>query len=211
MRVHLAFFILCCSAGLAQGQVEDRILRTLGALASQADSQQNQGNYSESESSRRQLISLMEQTNFSPVEIARQLSNLASVLNLSGNPEEAQMSCERAQSILEKNPTDDLVQEAVLLGNLAEALRLQGNLEGARVRFEEELSLLSSSGLGDTHFAASAMVGIGAVEAELGNLQEAKALYEVALPIFLKISDESHPTTARIVQEYETIQNRIKK
>ena len=40
MRILLVFFILCCSTSLAQDQVENRIIQTLGALASQADSQQ---------------------------------------------------------------------------------------------------------------------------------------------------------------------------
>ena len=207
MRFLAVLIVLGCFPVFAQDQND--VLQLIQVLAIQADSQQNQGNYSESESSRRQLISVMERAGAPPPEIARQLSNLASVLNLSGKPAEAQGLCERAQAILEDNPTDDPVQEAVLLGNLAQALRLQGDLEGARSKFEQELLLLSNLGLDATHFAASAMVGIGAIDAESGNLVEAVARYEVALPIILGISDESHPTTARILEEYEEIKSAL--
>lgn len=209
MRAISFILVLLSATVIAQDDASERIMRTMSSLNQQAAQSQNEGNYAAAIESRRQLISLMETVRFPQSQLAQQLSNLASLLNLNGNPSEAQALCERALQILEEYPTDDPVLVAVLQGNMGNALRLQGDLVGARQRFETELSLLSDLGMTETHFAASAKDGIGAIEAQSGNLEAAKALYEEAIPVFLEISDESHPTTAKIIKEYQLVLQRI--
>jgi len=181
----------------------------MGALNQQASQAQNEGNYVQAEESRRQLISLMEQVNFRPAEISRQLSNLASVLNILDQQEEALIALERALELLEENPTNDRVQIAVLQGNLGEALFKHGELDSARERYENELEILRELSMENTHFAASARVGIGKIEAQLGDYDEALTHYEFAIPIFRSISDDTHPVTSRVLAEYEEIRSNV--
>jgi len=205
VRNYFLMLILLAPSVNAQDDDTERFLQMLGALDQQAAQAQNEGNYTQAVKSRRQLISLMEQVNFRPSEIARQLSNLASVLNILGQPVEAQTALEMALELLNRNPTNDKVQMAVLQGNLGEALFKQGEFESARVRFKNELDILRELSMENTHFAASARIGIGSIEAKLGNYNEALAHYEFAIPILRSISDDSHPVTSRVLGEYEEI------
>ncbi|WP_261841856.1 tetratricopeptide repeat protein [Aliamphritea ceti] len=192
----------------AQDDATKSFIQVMGALNQQAAQAQNQGDYAQAEESRRQLVSLMEQVNFRPSEIARQLSNLASVLNLINKPKDAQVELERALELLDSNPTSDRLQLAVLNGNLGEALLKQGVYDSARTRYEIELDILRDLSMENTHFSASARIGIGAIEAELGNVDEALGHYEFAIRIFRSLSDDSHPVTSRVLGEYEELQRK---
>nr|WP_239445571.1 tetratricopeptide repeat protein [Vibrio nigripulchritudo] len=194
---------------LSQSDKNDTTYRLLNVLIEQADSAQNQGDYVSSEKVRRQVVTIMTQAGVDPVEIARQLSNLASVLNINNQPQEAESLVLEAMELLEDNPSQDRIQLAVLRGNLGEALRKQGKIDEAQVAFEEELNLLEKENLLDTHFAASAKAGLGAIQAERGNFQEALMYYEQAIPIFLSISNESHPVTSRYIREFEAVKNKV--
>lgn len=209
MRILAILSIVFAFSAHAQDDAADRIMQLMGSLSQQAAQAQNEGNYAQAKESRRQLISMMEQVNFRPAEIARQLSNLASVLNILDEPEEAQIALEKALELLDANPTNDRVQIAVLHGNLGEALSKQGEYELAREQYESELETLQELTMENTHFAASARVGIGKIEVQLGNFDEALTHYEFAIPIFRSISEDTHPVTSRVLREYEDIQSNI--
>ncbi|AEF54218.1 tetratricopeptide repeat protein [Marinomonas posidonica] len=208
MRILALLSLLFAFSANAQNGTAEGVMKMMGALDQRASQAQNEGNYVRAEESRRQLISLMEKTNFQPSEIARQLSNLASVLNLIDKPEEAEIILERALGLLDSDPASDKVQLAVLNGNLGEALLKQGKHDSARARYEDELDTLRELSMESTHFSASAHIGIGTIEAELGKFDKALIHYEFAIPIFRSISDDSHPVTRRVLREYEEIQRK---
>jgi tetratricopeptide (TPR) repeat protein len=208
-RILVLTIVLIANASSAQSGSDDELFSKLGSLVQNADSAQNLGDYAASEKYRRQVVSIMTQARLDPVEIARQQSNLSSVLNINGKPKEAEKFARDAKELLLRFPTNDKVQLAVLSGNLAEALRQQSKLDEARINFEEELKVLSEISLIDSHLAASAMAGLGAVEAELGDFKKAFDYYEKAIPIFLGISDESHPVTQRYLQEFGKVKRQI--
>ena len=210
MKYLFSFFLLTCSWLSLANNSSDTAVQLIGKLGYQASIAQNEGRYPESEAMRAQLVSLMRVSNAPKVELARQLSNLASIQNHNLKGEEAEQSALEAFEILASYPTSDQVQIAVLNGNLAGALLLQNKLEASRKYYLKELAILKQIGQQDSHFAASARIGIGAIEAKLGNFDKAKALYEDALDVFLKISDETHPLTRRYLQELEAIKRSLK-
>ncbi|MFT5543718.1 MAG: tetratricopeptide (TPR) repeat protein [Glaciecola sp.] len=210
MKQLLLLFLLLVSffCTSAEESVE-KVMKLISQLGYEASIAQNEGKYSESEEKRAKLISLMRTFNAPKIELARQLSNLASIQNLNAKGVEAEESAIEALEILKLHPTNDQIQIAILNGNLAGALLLQNKLEASRKYYLKELAILEQIDQLDTHFAASARVGIGAIEAKLGNFLKAKELYESALEIFLKMSDETHPQTKRYIEELKKIKSSI--
>jgi tetratricopeptide (TPR) repeat protein len=205
MKILLFLIVILSSFSAFSGERNDQHLKRLGELDFKASSAQNEGRYKESEKYRKELIQVMRSIGFSPSEIARQLSNLSSVQNLNGNGVAAEKSARDAIAILKEYPTSDKLQIAILNGNLGGALLLQDKLGESRSLYNEELASLKKIGMKDSHFAASAKIGIGEIEAKNGNYLVAKTLYEEALSVFLKISDESHPLTSKYLKEYKAI------
>jgi hypothetical protein len=69
---------------------------------------QNEGRYAEAESYNRETLKLMEALpNFPTNERARQMSNLASVLNLLGRPDEGMKLLFQAEHLLNEYPSED--------------------------------------------------------------------------------------------------------
>jgi tetratricopeptide (TPR) repeat protein len=205
LRLLTLLFVLTAHAATAEVSGDPKAASGPTVLITEANSAQNVGDYVASEQARRRAILMMIAAEAPPVEMARQLSNLASVLNINGKPVEAEKLCREAEALLTYYPTEDHVQLAALRGNLAEALRRQHQLDEARKKFEDALKILSTISLGDSHFAASNIIGLGAIEAELGNSDEAVAYYERALPVLIAIGGKDHPLIQRYVSEYKTL------
>lgn len=206
--IFLIPLLLASWFSVANNSIE-KVTKLIGQLGYEANIAQNEGRYGVSEEKRAQLVSLMRVSNAPKVELARQLSNLASAQNHNLNGEHAEKSALEAFEILKSHPSNDQIQIAVLNGNLAGALLLQDKLEASRKYYLEELEILNQIGKQNSHFAASAKIGIGSIEAKLGNFVEARELYEEALKVFLQISDKTHPLTSRYLQELEVIKNSI--
>src|SRR6266851_9061595 len=86
----------------------DSELAQVAALHQQAAAAQNAGNYEEAERLHRGVVEgIARIPDFPANEQARQLSNLASVLNLRGKPAEALPLLQQAQSLLAKQPSRD--------------------------------------------------------------------------------------------------------
>src|SRR5262249_49156471 len=94
--------------GVMLGAQSPNELSRLGALHEQAAAAQNAGDYKEAERLHRAVVDRASRIpEFPPSELARQLSNLASVLTLEGRPDEAIPLLRRAQTLLTEQPSND--------------------------------------------------------------------------------------------------------
>lgn len=185
-------------------------MRELEVLSRSAAKAQNAGDYAEAEKHHRALLDKMSHVlNFPASERARQMSNLASVLNLRGAPAEAEKLLLDAQIILNDHPSDDPVQYAVLYGNLAMSQKQQARFAEAEKNYSRALEILGKQAGQDVH-VASCKAGLASIWAQTGRRSEALRYYQESLSVFRKFGGASHPVVKRIEAEYENLKVRTK-
>lgn len=146
---------------------------------------------------------------FPPSERARQMSNLASVLNLQNGPREAPHLLIGAERILHDHASHDPIQYAVLYGNRAMSQQLQNQLDKAEHNYLKALDLVETNiGLSNV-FAASDKAGLGYICTHRGRYKEAKHYYEEALTIFRERGGSDRPVVRRTEAEYAILKQKI--
>jgi tetratricopeptide (TPR) repeat protein len=182
----------------------------LAALHQQAVAAQNAGNYEEAERLHRAVVEQMARIpNFPANEQARQLSNLASVLNLRGKPTEALPLLHRAQGLLRKQPSEDPAQYSTLHFNLGRTYALQRSWAPAEQQYKEGIEVLTKAGVSDRKYLFEADAGLAYVYWKTGRLAEAKARYEAALQFVRTFAPATHPVLKRWEQEYQAVMKEL--
>jgi len=189
---------------------ENSEISELAALHQQAVAAQNAGNYEEAEHLHRAVVEKMVRIpNFPANEQARQLSNLASVLNLRGKPTEALPLLRRAQGLLRKQPSEDPAQYSTLHFNLGRTYALQRAWTSAEQQYNEGIEVLTKAGVSDRKYLFEADAGLAYVYWKTGRLAEAKARYEAALQFVRTFASATHPVLRRWEREYQAVMKEL--
>ena len=188
----------------------NREISKLAALHQQAIAAQNAGNDVEAEHLHRAVVEQMVRIpNFPANEQARQLSNLASVLNLRGKPTEALRLLHRAQGLLRKQPSEDPAQYSTLHFNLGRTYALQRAWAPAEQQYHEGIEVLTKAGVSDRKYLFEADAGLAYVYWKTGRLAEAKARYEAALQFVRTFAPATHPVLKRWEQEHQAVMKEL--
>lgn len=178
----------------------------LATLHQQAADAQNAGDYELAERLHREVVKKMVHIqNFPPNEQARQLSNLASVLNLRGKPAEALPLLRKAKDLLKKQPSEDPTQYSTLYFNLGRAYSLQRAWASAEQQYNEGIEVLTKAGLSERKYLFQADAGLAYVYWKTGRLAEAKTRYEAALQFVRTFAPATHPVLRGWEQEYQAV------
>jgi tetratricopeptide (TPR) repeat protein len=143
--------------------------------------------------------------NFPLNEQARQLGNLASVLNLRGKPAEALPLLQQAQAMLARQPSQDPVQYSTLHFNLGETYALQQSWQLTEQQYAEGVAGLKKAGVSDRMYFFQADAGLGYVYWKTGRLRDAESRYEAALEVVRTIAPPTHPVRQRWQREYDAV------
>ena len=205
--IYLASLSIAATLFASQSAAEpDREISQLAALHQQAAAAQNAGNYKEAERLHRAVVERMVLIpDFPANEQARQLSNLASVLNLRGRPTEALPLLQRAQGLLAKQPSEDPAQYSTLHFNLGRAYALQRAWASAEQQYNEGIEVLTAAGVSDRKYLFEADAGLAYVYWKTVRLAEAKSRYEAALQFVRTFAPRTHPVLTRWEQEYQAV------
>jgi len=178
----------------------------VAALHQKAVAAQNAGHYEEAERLHRKVVKAIAGIpDFPPNEQARQLSNLASVLNLRGKLNEALKLLERAQGLLAKNPSRDPAQYSTLHFNFGRNYALREEWTSAEQQYKEGIEVLTKAGVSDRTYFFEADAGLAYVYWKSGRLAEAKSRYESALRFVRTLVPPMHPVLRRWEQEYQAV------
>lgn len=188
----------------------DRELSELAALHQRAADAQNAGDYELAERLHREVVKKMVRIHDFPAnEQARQLSNLASVLNLRGKPAEALPLLRRAQDLLKKQPSADPTQYSTLHFNLGRTYSLQRAWASAEQQYNQGIDELTKAGLADRKYLFQADAGLAYVYWKTGRLAEAKTRYEAALQFVRTFAPAMHLVVRNWEQEYQTVMKEL--
>jgi hypothetical protein len=181
-------------------------LEQLGSLAQQASAAQNAGNYPEAERLHRQVLEGVSRLpGFPPSERARQMANLASVLNIQDEAPEALRLLRSAEELLKSNPTTDPAQLVTLHFNFARSHALQAEWTLADQRYQDGFRILEKQNALESVQANEGLAGLAYGYGKTGRVLQAKTLYEKVLPYFRQLAGPEHPTVKRWQREYDEI------
>jgi tetratricopeptide (TPR) repeat protein len=204
MSIVWAFTILLAAQAAPLSSLEQ-----LALLAQQAAAAQNAGNYMEAERLHRQVLDgVTKLPGFPPRERARQMSNLASVLNLQGKASEALRHLRSAEALLKSDPARDAALRVALQFNFAWSHALQREWKMAEERYQAGFQILESETGLDTVQANEGLAGLAYVYGHTGRVAQAKTLYEKVLPYFRQLVGAEHPTVKRWEREYEALMSK---
>ena len=128
--------------------------------------------------------------------VARDISNLGSVLRDLGDLAGARAACERALRIWQKVLGPKHPQVAIGVNNLGNVLRDLGDLAGARAAYERALRIDEKAYGPDHPDVARDVNNLGLVLHDLGDLAGARAAFQRALRIDEKALGPDHPDVA---------------
>jgi tetratricopeptide (TPR) repeat protein len=203
LRVGIAAALL---APLPALRAESPDIAQVAALHQRAVAAQNAGKYVEAEALHRKVVEAIARIpDFPPNEHARQLSNLASVLNLRGKPAEALKLLQKAQALLAENPSRDPAQYSTLHFNLGMSYALQGAGIRAEQQYEEGIQVLKDAGVSDRAYFFEADAGLAYVYWKTGRLAQAKSRYESALQFVRTQVPVAHPVVRRWERDYRAV------
>jgi len=185
-------------------------IEEVAKLSQEAGKAQNSGNFERAEEYHRAYLEGLRQIpGVPPHEIARALSNWASTLNMLSKHIDAERALLEAQETLEKYPTDDPLQEAVLYANLGDAMARQGRLEEGEQYFQRSLQIFGATIGMDRPLAISTKTGLAYIYMQRGELELSKQVYEEALGAIHQWSGPDHPFVRKIEAEYEEVLRQI--
>jgi tetratricopeptide (TPR) repeat protein len=208
MLTLLASATIAAAVLVSQSTSDDksREIARLADLHQRAVAAQNAGNYEEAERLHRKVVEGMERIPDSPAnERARQMSNLASALNLLGRPAEALELLKRAQGLLEKHPSQDPAQDSALHFNLGKSYALQQAWVLAEREYKRGRDILKQAGVSNQLYFFDSDAGLAYVYWKSGRLHEAKSLYEAALRVVHTLVPPTHPIRVQWEQEYQAV------
>jgi hypothetical protein len=184
----------------------------LANLQEKAVVAQNEGRYAEAESYNRETLKLMETLpNFPQNERARQMSNLASVLNLLGRPNEGIAVLLQAEHLLNEYSSIDPGQYITLDQNFARSYALQKDWNAAEARYLSASEKLKAANAVATGYGAENELGMAYVYCKTGRLEQADRSYELALAYFRKEVGPKHPAVQRMEAELAQVKFEIQK
>jgi hypothetical protein len=157
--------------GLCAGQsARAQSLEQLGSVAQQASGAQKAGNYTAAERLDRQVLEGVSRLpGFPPSERARQMANLASVLNFQGNAPEVLRLLGSAEELLKSSSTADPAQLVTLQFNFARSHALQVEWKLAEERYQAGFKILERESALDSVHANEGLAGFQAqVSANVG-------------------------------------------
>jgi tetratricopeptide (TPR) repeat protein len=184
----------------------------LAELQEKAVAAQNAGRYADAESYNRETLKLMETLpNFPQNERARQMSNLASVLNLLERPNEGIELLFQAEHLLNEYPSDDPGQYITLDHNFGRSYALRKDWDASEVRYLSALKKLKAANAIETGYVAENDLGMAYVYWKTGRLEQADRAYERALAYFRKEIGPDHPVIQRAEAELAQLRSEIQK
>jgi tetratricopeptide (TPR) repeat protein len=195
--------LLCLLAGQS---APAQSLEQLAALAERAAAAQNAGNYPEAERLHRQVLEGVSRApGFPPSERARQMANLASVLNIQGKATEALRLLRSAEELLNSDPSTDPMQLVTLHFNFARSHALQAEWKLAEQSYQSGFRILEKQNALESVRANEGLAGLAYVYGQTGRVLQAKTLYEKVLPYFRQFAGAEHPTVKRWQREYDEL------
>ena len=169
---------------------------------SQAVRAQNDGDYATAEEFlRKALKAITEIPDFPPNERARQMSNLASVLNLAGKPDDALDLVLPAAVILQQHSSDDPGQYIVLDLNTVRAYALLKRYDEALLLCRRALARVDDANAMGTMYGAEAKAAHAYVLLKTGEYREAIAAYEFAMNFWKSRLSENLPLRQNLREE----------
>jgi tetratricopeptide (TPR) repeat protein len=197
---------LVLSGLLACGSPPPVSREELTRLHQQAVQAQNAGDYEKAEALHRQVVDAMARApELQPADEARQLTNLASVLNVRNKPVEALALLQRARAMFDAEPSVDPQLRAALHLNLGRSYALMEDWTEAERQYRQGMSLLEARGGPRDALAFTADANLAYVYWKTGRLAEAKPLYEEALTHFRRAVGSNHPVVRQWEQEYAAL------
>jgi tetratricopeptide (TPR) repeat protein len=178
----------------------------IAAFHRRAVTAQNAGDYPQAERMHRKVVeAIARMPDFPANEYARQLSNLASALNLLGQSDEALELLQKAQRLLAAHPSRDPAQYSALHFNLGRSHSLRQEWSVAEREFREGVEVLRRSAVSDHAYYFEADAGLGYVYWKTGRLAEAKSRYESAMRFARTLVSPTHPALMRWEREYQAV------
>ena len=173
---------------------------------------QNAGRYVEAEKYDRETLKLMRALpNFPQNERARQLSNLASVINLLERPDEGMKLLFQAEHLLNEYPSEDPGQYITLDHNFARSYALLEDWNAAEARYSNALKKLKAAHAVETGYGAENDLGMAYVYWKTGRLEQAEGNYERALAYFSREVGLQHPAVERMEAELAQVKSEMQK
>jgi tetratricopeptide (TPR) repeat protein len=208
LRFLLLALLLLSLAEVACQHSRDSAGAGLAELQEKAVAAQNEGRYAEAEKYNRETLKLMETLpNFPQNERARQMSNLASVLNLLGRPNVGMEVLLQSEHLLNEYPSNDPGQYITLDHNFARSYALQNNWNAAEARYRSALEKLKAANAIETGYGAENDLGMAYVYWKTGRLEQADRSYERALAFFRKEVGSRHPAVQRMEAELAQVKS----
>lgn len=165
---------------------------------------QNNGDYVEAEKYHRKTLEVIDTIpDFPPNERARQVSNLASTLTLTGRPAEALELLLPAVEILNKHPSVDPGQYIVLDLNIAKALSSLGRYDEADPYCLSALVRTREADAMETMYGAEARSAHAYVQWKTGRIDDAIANYELAIAFWSARLPEDHVLLEDLLRKLE--------
>jgi tetratricopeptide (TPR) repeat protein len=196
--------VLSLTPAVTSAQAPD--IAEITASHRRAVAAQNAGDYEQAERMHRKVVEAIARVpDFPPNEEARQLSNLASALNLLDRPDEALELLQKAQKLLAEHPSRDPGQYLALHFNLGRSHALREEWSAAELQFREGVQVLRQAGLSDHAYFFEADAGLGYVYWKTGRLAEAKSRYESAIRLARTLVSPTHPALMRWEREYQAV------
>jgi tetratricopeptide (TPR) repeat protein len=190
--------------GIKFEDVEPPTLEDVQLFHSSAVEAQNAGDYEAAESFHRKTLEAVKQMPGYPInERARVMSNLASVLNISGKPRDALALLVPASEILVEHPSQDPGQYIMLTINTGRALALLDRLEEAEVHFLEALSRTEAADAMGTMYGAEARAGYAYLLSRTNRQAEAVEGYQFALDFWSTRLPEDHALVQDLQRELQ--------
>lgn len=178
----------------------------LADLRGRAAAAQNAGDYATAEALHRQVVDETGRTGGRPPgEQALAMINLASVLNVRGNPVEALALLQRAETLMDGRRDVTLQQRAALHVNMGKAYALLEEWDEGERRYREGIAALEAAGPQGDVVRFNIDANLAYVYWKTGRTAEARELYEKSLAFFHRAADPDHPVVQQFEREYAAL------
>ena len=178
----------------------------LADLRGRAAAAQNAGDYATAEALHRQVVDETGRTGgLPPGEQALAMINLASVLNVRGNPVEALALLQRAEALMDGRHDVTPQQRAALHVNMGKAYALVEEWDEAERRYREGIAALGAAGPQRDVVRFNIDANLAYVYWKTGRAVEARELYETSLAFFHRAADPDHPVVQQFEREYAAL------
>ena len=171
---------------------------------------QNRGDRAGAEKYHREVVAIVERMDgFPGNEVARQYSNLASVLTES-KPNEAFGYLRRAIALLEEEPSADPGQYIVLYLNQGLALLATGEAEPALAALDQAAAIIADQDLSGTSYAAAVQSGLGRARESIGDLPAAIEHFTKARTLLEELVDDQHVGLIEAREDLARVEARVR-